>query len=131
MFFSILLGLFGFGVLIDGVFAENVQLTIHGLGALVALVTGAMAAITVYRLGEATPRYIQYFSGATGILSFVGTLILGLVPIGTLESSFVGFGGVERITLYPLIIWEALLGIVLLTRQRIGRQALLRNPASA
>jgi len=130
-FFSILLGLFGLGVLIDGVFAENVQLTIHGLGAFVALLTGVMAAITVYRLEEATPRYFQYSSAAIGIVSLAGTLTLGLVPLGTLESSVIGFGGVERITLYPLIIWEALLGIVFLARQRIGPETLPRNPASA
>ncbi len=117
--FSALLGLFGLGVLIDGVFAENVQLTIHGLAAIVAFVTGAIAAITAYRLGEATPKLFQYSSAAIGIVSLIGTLVLALVPIGTLESSFIGFGGVERITLYPLIIWEALLGIVFLTRYRL------------
>jgi len=129
-FCSILLGLFGLGVLIDGVFAEN-ELTIHLLGGLVAFVTGAIAAITVYRLGEATPKLFQYSSAAIGIVSLIGTLVLALVPIGTLESSFIGFGGVERITLYPLIIWEALLGIVFLARQRIGPETLPRNPASA
>lgn len=66
--FSVLLALFGLGVLIDGVFAENVQPTIHLLAALVAFVTGPIAAITVYRLGDATPRYFQYFSAAVGIV---------------------------------------------------------------
>jgi hypothetical membrane protein len=116
---SILLSLFGLGVLIDGVFAENVQLTIHALGGLVAFGAGALAAIAVYRLGEATPRSFQYFSAAIGIVSLAGALVLLLLPLGTLENSFIGFGGVERITLYPLIVWEALLGIVFLAKYRL------------
>ena len=110
--FSALLGLFGLGVLIDGIFAENVQLTIHALGGLVAFLTGATAAISVYRLGAVTPRYFQYLSAAIGIVSLVGTLIFVAVPLGTLENSVVGGGGLERIIVYPLIIWETLLGIV-------------------
>ena len=115
-FFSTLLGLFGLGVLIDGVFPEN-ELTIHLLGGLVAF-GGVIAAITVYRLGEATPRYFQYSSAAIGIVSLVATLLLFAVPLGTLESSVIGFGGLERIILYPLIIWEALLGIIFLAKYR-------------
>jgi hypothetical membrane protein len=116
--FSILLGLFGLGVLVDGVVAENVQLAIHAVGGLVAFGTGAIAAITVYRLGEATPRYFQYASAGMGIISLVGTFIFVATPLGTLESSAIGAGGLERIILYPLMIWEALLGIIFLSRYR-------------
>ncbi len=116
--FSILLGIFGLGILIDGVFAENVQLTIHLLGGIVAL-AGPIAAITVYRLREATPRYFQYFSVAMGIFVLVATLIFFITgPPGTLQSSAIGVGGLERIILYPLMIWQALLGMVFLARYR-------------
>ena len=47
--FSSLVGLFGLGALIAGVIPENVDLTTHGLGALVSFVAGAIAAVTVYR----------------------------------------------------------------------------------
>ena len=55
---STLLGLFGLGALIAGVVPENVDLTTHGLGALVSFVAGATAAVTVYRVRlEAPPIF--------------------------------------------------------------------------
>lgn len=116
--FSALLAIFGLGVLIAGIFAENVQLTIHLLASIVAFGAAPIAAITIYRLGDATPRYFQYSSAAIGIVSLAATLIQIAVPFSALESSFIGFGGLERITLYPLIIWQGLLGTVFLARFR-------------
>ena len=116
--FSTFLGLFGLGALIAGVVPENVDLTTHGLGALVSFVTGAVAAITVYRLRLATSRLFTIVSIVLGVISIAGLILLIFVPFATLESSLIGHGGDERIIVYPLFVWEIILGAVLLTRKR-------------
>jgi hypothetical membrane protein len=116
--FSIFLGLFGLGALIAGVVPENVNLTTHGLGALLSFVAGAVAAITVYRLRLKTSRLFTIVSIILGTISIAGLILLIFVPFATLESSAIGHGGDERIIVYPLYVWEMILGAVLLTRKR-------------
>jgi len=115
--FSAFFGLYGLGGLIAGVVPENVELTTHGLGALVSFVAGALAAITVYRLRLGS-RLFTIVSIILGIISIAGIILLIFVPFATLESSVIGHGGDERIIVYPLMIWEMILGVVLLTRKR-------------
>ena len=116
--FSALLGLFGLGALIAGVVPENVNLTAHGLGALLSFVAGAAAAITVYRLRLTTSRLFTIVSIILGSISLAGLILLIFVPFATLESSAIGHGGDERIIVYPLQVWEIILGVVLLTRKQ-------------
>jgi hypothetical membrane protein len=116
--FSTFLGLFGLGALIAGVVPENVNLTTHGLGALVSFVAGAAAAITVYRLRLTTSRLFTIVSIILGTISIAGLILLIFVPFATLESSVIGHGGDERIIVYPLYVWEMILGAVLLKRKR-------------
>jgi hypothetical membrane protein len=115
--FCTFLGLFGLGALIAGVVPENVNLTVHGLGALVSFVAGAVAAITVYRLRLGS-RLFTIVSIILGIISIAGLILLIFVPFATLESSLIGHGGDERIIVYPLYVWEMIFGAVLLARKR-------------
>ncbi len=111
--FSVLIGLFGLGALIAGVVPENVDLTTHGLGAIVSFVAGALAAITVYRVRLEAPLYFRYLSMLFGIISLAGLAIMLSVSFATLEASIIGHGGDERIIVYPLLVWEIILGISL------------------
>jgi len=119
--FSTLVGLFGLGALIAGVVPENVDLTTHGLGALVSFVAGAIAAITFYRVRLEAPSYFRYLSMLFGVISLAGLAIMLSVSFATLEGSVIGHGGDERIIVYPLFLWEIVLGFSLmrnLTRTR-------------
>jgi hypothetical membrane protein len=116
--FSIFLGLFGLGALVAGVVPENVDLTTHGIGALVSFVAGELAAITVYRLRLATSRLFTIVSITLAIISIAGLILLLFVPFATLESSAIGHGGDERIVVYPLYVWELIFGAVLLRSKR-------------
>jgi len=116
-FFSTLVGLFGLGALIAGVVPENVDLTTHGLGALVSFVAGAIVAVTVYRARLEAPPYFPYLSILFGIISLAGLAIMLSVSFATLESSAIGHGGDERIIVYPLLVWEIILGISLVRNQ--------------
>ena len=115
--FSTLVGLFGLGALIAGVVPENVDLTTHGLGALVSFVAGAIAAVAVYRAKLEAPPYFRYLSIPFGIISLAGLAIMLSVSFATLESSTIGHGGDERIIVYPLLVWEIILGISLIRNQ--------------
>src|SRR5438105_2356187 len=115
--FSTLVGLFGLGALIAGVVPENVDLTTHGLGALVSFVAGAIAAVTVYRAKLEAPPYFRYFSILFGIISLAGLAIMLSVSFATLESSIIGHGGDERVIVYPLLVWEIVVGISLIRTQ--------------
>jgi hypothetical protein len=80
-------------------------------------VAGAVAAITVYRLRLGS-RLFTIVSIILGIISVAGIILMVSVPFATLESSVIGHGGDERIIVYPLMVWEIILGAVLLTRKR-------------
>ena len=77
-----------------------------------------MAAITVYRLRLTTSRLFTIVSIILGSISLAGLILLIFVPYATLESSAIGQGGDERIIVYPLQVWEIILGVVLLTRKQ-------------
>ena len=56
-----------------------------------------------------------------GVISLAGLAIMLSVSFATLESSVIGHGGDERIIVYPLLVWEIVLGVSLmrnLTRTR-------------
>ena len=112
--FSSLVGLFGLGALIAGVIPENVDLTTHGLGALVSFVAVAIAAVTIYRVRLEAPPYFRYLSMLFGVISLAGLAIMLSVSFATLESSVIGHGGDERIIVYPLLAWEIVLGVYLI-----------------
>src|SRR5947207_14820593 len=96
--FSSLVGLFGLGALIAGVVPENVDLTTHGLGALVSFVAGAIAAITVYRVRLESPSYFRYLSILFSVISLAGLGIILRVSFATHVCSGVGHGGGGRIS---------------------------------
>jgi hypothetical membrane protein len=91
------------GTLIVSLFPENSLLAVHSLGALIAFVFGAISAIYAYRF---TKSPFRYFSVALGIISLVAIPFLG-------DTSLLGFGGIERLVVYPYTIWGIAFGAYL------------------
>ncbi len=91
------------GLIIVSLVPDNTILALHSLGALMTFVFGAISAIYAYRFTKAPFRY---FSLLLGIVSLVAIPFLG-------DPSILGFGGIERLVLYPYTIWGIAFGAYL------------------
>ncbi len=96
-----LLLLSGVGAMGVGIFPETVPGP-HRVSALVAFLFGGLAAIAVYRLEPFPLNVLSIVLGALGLVS------LGLFVAGTYGP--LGFGGMERMIVYPVMLWEAAFG---------------------
>ena len=94
--FSALLVLSGFGAVGAGVFPETTG-GIHRLAAFFAFFFGGASAIAAYRM-EKLP--FNFFSVILGVVSLAA---LALVLSGSFFG--LGFGGMERMVVYPLLLW--------------------------
>ncbi len=103
--FSSLLLICGVGAAGVGVFPTNMQ-PIHGVFQVFALWFGAFSAILSFRK-QVVP--LSYISAALGIVSFVTSIVffpyLGLRANDTSTFLGLGKGVMERIVIYPLILW--------------------------
>lgn len=103
--FSSLLLICGVGAAGVGVFPTNMQ-PIHGVFQVFALWFGAFSAILSFRK-QVVP--LSYISAALGIVSFVTSIVffpyLGLGANDTSTFLGLGKGVMERIVIYPLILW--------------------------
>ncbi len=93
------------GSIIVSLIPENFVRLIHGLGALLNFAFGGISAVYAYKL---TSSPFRYFSLLLGLVSFAGD---GLLAFG----SVFGFGLVERMVVYPLVIWNVAFGSYLMT----------------
>ena len=91
------------GTIMVSVFPENSILAIHSVGAFVVFVFGAISAIYAYRF---TKSPFRYFSVLLGVISLVAIPLLG-------DGSLLGFGGAERLVVYPNTIWGIAFGAYL------------------
>jgi len=103
--FSSLLLICGVGAAGVGVFPTNIQ-PIHGIFQVFALWFGAFSAILSFRKQEVP---LSYISAVLGIVSFVASIVffpyLGLGANDTSTFLGLGKGVMERIVIYPLILW--------------------------
>ena len=103
--FSSLLLICGVGAAGVGVFPTNMQ-PLHGVFQVFALWFGAFSAILSFRKQEAP---LSYISAVLGIVSFVASIVflpyLGLGANDTSTFLGLGKGVMERIVIYPLILW--------------------------
>jgi hypothetical membrane protein len=81
---------------------ENVNVAIHSVGAVLAFIPGAIAAILSYRMIRGPFRYFAVFLGA---LSMLGTVVEFGGYYSSLVQQGLGPGGWERIIVYPLMLW--------------------------
>jgi len=103
----------GTGLLLAVLSPENVNVSIHSIGAVLAFIPGAIAAILSYRIIRSPFRY---FAAFLGIFALSATV----TEFGAYNTSLVqqtlGPGGWERMIVYPLMLWLVGLGSYLLIR---------------
>jgi hypothetical membrane protein len=111
--FSILFGLWGLGALIAGAVPETL-LSVHEIASLAAFMGGSIAAIVACRF---LPSPLKYISVALGLISFASVIVLTFDgPFFRWNGIFgLGVGGIERMVVYPIIIWEIALGAYLMS----------------
>ena len=108
---TIALGLFGLGALGVGVFPGN-HLAPHQLFAMIAFISGGVAALVAARVLTAPVRQLSVVLGAASLVSFLlAMFMLDWGPIAEL-----GEGGIERWIVYPVILWLTMFGGVLMAR---------------
>jgi hypothetical membrane protein len=92
----------GTGFLIAVLSPENVNVAIHSVGAVLAFIPGAIAAILSYRTIKSPFRY---FALGLGVFALLATV----TEFGAYNTSLVqqtlGPGGWERMIAYPLMLW--------------------------
>jgi hypothetical membrane protein len=97
---TVLMGLFGVGVLGVGIFNGSYG-TIHGIFALLAFIMGGLAAIASSRVERAPLSYFSAVLGGIALLDLVLYYILG----NTSPFAAFGLGGLERWIAYPVLLW--------------------------
>jgi hypothetical membrane protein len=98
---TVSLALLGTGVLGVGIFPGYVPLW-HPIFALLAFVSGGIAAVMAYRVTAPPFRYVSVVLGAITLVS----VVLGFFFLETLGFvAALGEGGVERWIAYPVVLW--------------------------
>lgn len=94
--FSVLLFLTGIGAMGVGVFSETAPLA-HELTSDVAFIFAAISAIWSFRLTRGPMSYFSVFLGVASLVAIV------LVEVSA--TAGLGVGGIERMIVYPVIMW--------------------------
>ena len=101
--FTFLLVMTGVGNVVVGVVAENIFLPVHSFFALVMFVFWAASAIMSYKFEKSPFSYVSVILGAVTFLAIVLSLLGEHISSGFYLG--LGFGGMERLTVYPLLLW--------------------------
>ncbi len=96
----------GIGAMGVGIFPETTG-DPHGISALIAFIFGNLVAILAYRVERAPLRFISPILGILGLAA----LALGLSG----NDLGLGFGGMERMIVYPVLLWTVAFGGSLMT----------------
>jgi len=94
--FAISLALSGIGTMCVGIFPESAG-HIHVLAALVAFAFGGLSAITAFAFLRPLFSYISVLLGLMALIA------LALIILD--EDIGLGAGGMERLVIYPILIW--------------------------
>jgi hypothetical membrane protein len=97
---KILFLLTGIGTIMVSLFPENTIIALHDTGALVSFLAGGLSSIYSYKF---TKSPFRFFVLLLGLATLLAIPLLGSHPI-------VGFGGTERLIVYPTIIWGTAIG---------------------
>lgn len=107
-----LVALYGIGLLIVGFYpaGAGARGAMHGIGALLAIGGGSalLVALTV-ALWHRAPR-LAWVTAALAAVSVAG-VVCAVVGIG-------GFGLLERLAVDPVVLWQIIAGVAVLTRRR-------------
>ncbi|HZD43879.1 MAG TPA: DUF998 domain-containing protein [Methanomicrobiales archaeon] len=110
--FTALLALTGIGILGVGIFPENYG-AIHVVLSAILFTAGSLSAIVSYTV-EA-PLALRYYSVALGAVSLIDLSLLVALD-GSSPFALLGFGGLERWIVYPILLWGTVFGGYLLGR---------------
>jgi hypothetical membrane protein len=107
----VLLTLAGPGPILVGLFPENVNITLHAIGAAAHFVSGnlGIAVLGIAIAATHSQKLLAIFSIIAGSVGVVATaLFISGHYLG------MGIGGMERIAAYPLPLWLIVMGVALL-----------------
>lgn len=103
----------GLGPIGVGVFPENTFLVggvpvLHSIAAIVSFISGGAAAIASYKI---TKSPFRYFSAILGVAALFALLLFATTSPNYLG---IGVGGMERMIVYPTLVWTIGMGANLL-----------------
>jgi hypothetical membrane protein len=98
---AVMLGVAGIGLIGVGVFNESFA-TLHLLFSSVIFLFAALAAIVTFRLQKPPLSYVSALLGAISLIAFV-LYIPGRGDFG--NTLGIGPGGLERLIVYPVLVW--------------------------
>jgi hypothetical membrane protein len=111
--FSILFGIWGLGALIAGAVPETL-LSVHELASTASFLAGSIAAIVAFWFLTSPLKYLSVVLGLFSLASLVPLTFAG--PFFRWNGIFgLGLGGIERMVVYPIIIWEIAFGAYLMS----------------
>ncbi len=126
---TIALGIFGLGVFLVGIFhghminGEFSSKGVHPIVAMVAFLSGPVAALLSARVTRGPFRYVAAALGVIGLLAVILT--------GTLGDTRLGKGGIERWIAYPTMMWLVAFGGYLLSAPNELRRTKSKVPEAS
>ena len=97
----------GVGPIVVAIFNENSIIAVHAIGAYISFIFGGVSAILSYRL---TRVPFSYFTTTLGVITLVA-----IVFFTAGQYLGMGVGGMERLIVYPELIWMVSFGAYLLS----------------
>lgn len=97
----------GLGLIVLAIFNENTIIAVHAIGAYMSFIFGGVSAILSYRLTRAPFRY---FTTILGVIT-----LIAIVFFTAGQYLGVGVGGMERMIVYPELIWLVSFGAYLMS----------------
>ncbi|HZW57441.1 MAG TPA: DUF998 domain-containing protein [Nitrososphaerales archaeon] len=93
------------GSILVALFPENFIPIVHAPAAFMVFIFGGISAVYAYRFTSAPFRYFSVLMGITALASIVATII----------GAPLGFGLLERLIVYPYVIWGLAFGAYLMS----------------
>jgi hypothetical membrane protein len=79
----------------------NTVIAVHTLAAFTTFLFGGISAIYAFRFTRPPFRFLSVILGSVALLS---------LPFLLQSSSYLGFGGFERLVVYPVVLWQIAFG---------------------
>ncbi|HWO66727.1 MAG TPA: DUF998 domain-containing protein [Umezawaea sp.] len=112
---QVMVGLAGVSWIVVGLVPEDVNLTLHSIGALPIFILGNIALVVAGTSASTRNRPVARVTalvlGVVGLLGFTLTVLAAANPNGV-----IGIGFAERVTAFPLQVWALVVGIGVLAR---------------
>lgn len=114
---SVIIGITGFALIGVGVFNESFG-TAHSLFSLVTFLFAGLSAIVTFRFQKSPLSYVSVILGVVSLISLI-LYIPGNGAFGTTIG--IGPGGLERMIVYPVLMWSIGFGGHLIGREDIRK----------